>query len=91
MIRSLQSIVTGKVQGVAFRAWVSGQADSLNVKGWARNLADGAVEVLAQGDEAAVQELRTRLLGGSPLSRVHDVQSKWIEYDKEHERFEIRS
>lgn len=91
MIRSLQSIVTGKVQGVAYRAWIEGQAKSLDVKGWARNLADGTVEVLAQGDEAAVQELRTRLLKGSTLARVSDVRSKWIEYDKEHTGFEIRS
>lgn len=91
MIRSLQSIVTGTVQGVAFRAWVQGQAQSLGVTGWARNLADGAVEILAQGDEAAVQELRDRLLTGSPLSRVQDVRSKWIDYDKRHDRFEIRT
>lgn len=91
MIRSLQSIVTGTVQGVAFRAWVQGQAQSLGVTGWARNLADGAVEILAQGDETAVQELRDRLLTGSPLSRVQDVRSKWIDYDKRHDRFEIRT
>jgi len=91
MIRSLQSIVTGTVQGVAFRAWVQGQARSLGVSGWARNLADGAVEVLAQGDEAAVLELRDRLLTGPPLARVQDVRSKWLDYDKRHEHFAIRS
>lgn len=91
MIRSLQCIVNGKVQGVGFRAWVEGQAQSLGVNGWVRNLADGTVEVLAQGDNAAVQELATRLLAGSTLARVEDVNLKWIEYDKEHSGFEIRT
>ncbi|WP_461208495.1 acylphosphatase [Desulfocurvus sp. DL9XJH121] len=91
MIRSLQCVVTGNVQMVAFRAWISDQARSLGVKGWARNLADGTVEVLAQGDEAAVLELKKRLIAGSPLSKVQDVACKWIDYDKEHTEFQIRT
>ena len=91
MIRSLECIVTGKVQGVAFRSWVTEQAESLGVKGWVRNVADGTVEVLAQGDEGAVQELRKRMLGGSSLARVDDVSSKWIDYDKEFDQFEMRT
>lgn len=91
MIRSLECIVTGKVQGVAFRSWVAEQAKSLGVNGWVRNVADGTVEVLAQGDEDAVHELRTRILGGSSLARVEDFSSKWIEYDKEHTHFEMRT
>jgi acylphosphatase len=91
MIRSLQSIVTGTVQRVGLRSWIQGQARSLGVNGWVRNLADGTVEVLAQGDEAAVVELRDRLLTGSPLARIQDVRSKWLDYDKPHDRFEIRS
>jgi len=90
-MRSLQCIVTGKVQGVFFRSWVHDQASSLNVKGWVRNLAEGKVEVLAQGEEAAVEELRTRLQVGSSLSRVEKVDSQWIDYDKEHSEFQIRS
>jgi len=91
MVRSLQCLISGKVQGVYYRAWVHGQAVNLGVKGWVRNVADGAVEVLLQGDEAAVQELRGRLMQGSPLSRVEHVETKWLDYDKEHMDFEIRS
>jgi acylphosphatase len=90
MTRSLQCLVTGKVQGVMFRAWVHDQAASLGVRGWVRNLSDGKVEVLAQGDDAAIKELQTRLLTGSALARVEGLDCKWIEYDKEYPDFHVR-
>lgn len=91
MYRSLQCVVTGKVQGVAFRAWTADQATSLELRGWVRNLSDGTVEVLAQGDEDNILELRKRLIAGTAMARVEDVRSKWIDYDKEHSAFEIRT
>lgn len=90
-MRSLHCLVSGRVQGVYFRAWVFDQAQSLGLKGWTRNLADGKVEVLAQGDEATLEELRNRLHVGSQLSRVERVETNWIEYDKEYPEFQIRS
>lgn len=91
MVRSLQCVVSGKVQGVYFRSWIFDQAQSLGLKGWVRNLADGKIEVLAQGDDAALEELRKRLHVGSQLSRVEHVESNFIDYDKQHEEFQIRS
>jgi acylphosphatase len=91
MVRSLQCVVSGKVQGVYFRSWIFDQAQSLGLKGWVRNLADGKIEVLAQGDDAALEELRKRLHVGSQLSRVEHVESNWIDYDKQYEEFQIRS
>lgn len=90
MVRSMQCIVSGKVQGVFFRAWTSDQASNLGLTGWARNLDDGRVEVLMQGDEQTVGEMRSRLLQGSPMSLVQDVACKWIDYDKEYGAFSIR-
>lgn len=91
MMRSMQCVISGKVQGVFFRSWVHDQANSLDVKGWARNLDDGRVETLLQGDEGAVNEMRTRIMQGSTLSRIDDVACKWIDYDKEYDSFSIRS
>lgn len=91
MVRSLQCVITGKVQGVLFTSWVHGQAESLGLTGWVRNLDEGKVEVLAQGDEARIGEFKTRLLAGSSLARVDSLDSKWIDYDKRHEEFQIRS
>ncbi|GAB6175404.1 hypothetical protein JCM16814_02950 [Desulfobaculum senezii] len=91
MVRSLQCLITGTVQGVAFRVWTHDQAHNLGVTGWIRNLADGTVEVLAQGDDEAVNTLKRRLLAGPSLAKVENVQCKWIDYDTEHDEFHIRS
>ncbi len=89
-MKSLHCVVTGKVQGVFFRAWVFDQAQSLGVKGWVRNLRDGKIEILGQGDETSLTVLAERLPGGSPLSRVQEVETNWTEHDKEYQGFEIR-
>ncbi len=91
MTRSLQCLLTGTVQGVFLRSWIHDQAVSLGLKGWVRNIADGKIEVLAQGGDDVCESFRDRLYQGSPLSRIQKVDSKWIDYDKEYEAFEIRS
>lgn len=89
-MKTLHCIISGKVQGVWFRAWTQDQANNLNIKGWVRNLADGKVEVLAQGEEKDLEELKKRLLTGSPLSRVEKVESKYLDDFKEtYDKFEI--
>ncbi len=49
--------VTGYVQGVGFRAYVRRRALSLGLRGYAKNMPDGSVEVVAQGDESAIAQL----------------------------------
>ncbi|KHK00553.1 acylphosphatase [Desulfovibrio sp. TomC] len=87
---SLHATISGTVQGVYFRAWVCDQAVSLGLHGWVRNLADGQVEVLAQGAPEALDALKERLPQGSPLSRVDRVTANMIEYDKAFTAFTIR-
>lgn len=62
--------VAGKVQGVFFRASTREQAARLGLRGYARNLADGRVEVLAAGDAAALEILAEWLRHGPPHARV---------------------
>ncbi|GAB6042760.1 acylphosphatase [Endothiovibrio diazotrophicus] len=62
--------VEGRVQGVWFRASTREQAGRLGLTGHARNLPDGAVEVLACGDPAALDQLHRWLHHGPPLARV---------------------
>ena len=67
-------LVSGRVQGVWFRGSTQTQARSLGLTGRARNLADGRVEVIACGDDAAVQVLEAWLWQGPEMARVSDVQ-----------------
>jgi acylphosphatase len=67
--------VTGRVQGVYYRATAAGHARHLHIKGYARNLPDGRVEVLAHGSEAAHEELVKRLWIGSSASKVTSVEA----------------
>lgn len=62
--------VAGKVQGVFFRASTREQATRLGLRGYARNLADGRVEVLAAGDTSALDALADWLRHGPPHARV---------------------
>lgn len=67
-------VVTGKVQGVWFRASAKREADRLGVTGHARNLADGSVEVLACGTPETVAALIEWLHAGPALARVERVE-----------------
>lgn len=67
--------ISGRVQGVFFRASTRSEAERLGLAGWARNLADGRVEVLAQaGDDAAIDALARWLEHGPPQARVDRVE-----------------
>ncbi len=63
-------VVSGRVQGVWFRASTREQAERLGIRGHALNLADGSVEVVACGDRAALDELAAWLRQGPELARV---------------------
>lgn len=69
-------IVRGRVQGVCYRAFTEQEARRLGLRGWVRNLPDGAVEIVVAGlpDDPAVAALRSWCWQGSPASRVTAVE-----------------
>lgn len=67
-------VISGKVQGVFFRASTARVATGLGLRGHARNLDDGSVEVLAVGAPESVRELAAWLRQGPPSARVTDVR-----------------
>ncbi len=74
-----RSLVSGRVQGVWFRASTREQAERLGVTGYARNLCDGRVEVLACGSRDAVAKLETWLSTGPRGARVDTVHSETVD------------
>jgi len=68
--------VRGLVQGVWYRGTCAEQAEALGVSGWARNLADGRVEVVAEGDPDAVQQLVDWCWQGPPSACVVGVEEQ---------------
>ena len=81
--------VSGRVQGVCFRAATQEEANRLGVTGYARNLPDGRVEVLACGPAEAVAQLRSWLHRGPPAAQVTDVTCEPAE-DTPPEGFTVR-
>ena len=67
-------LVSGKVQGVCFRASTREQALKLGLRGYAKNLPDGRVEVLADGEASALDALERWLHVGPPMARVETVE-----------------
>ena len=82
--------VEGRVQGVFFRYETSRIAKSLDVKGWVRNLPDGRVEVVFEGEKENVEEMVKFCRRGPPGAQVDDVEVKWETYRGEFSGFEIR-
>lgn len=72
-MKTVRAMVSGRVQGVGFRYFVKNQADRLGLNGYARNLSDGRVEVVAQGEVGAVDKLLKQLDIGPRYSSVGSV------------------
>ncbi|MFC7301413.1 acylphosphatase [Cognatiluteimonas weifangensis] len=89
MDRSARFLISGKVQGVCFRASTHDAALRLGLRGYARNLPDGRVEVLATGDAAALDALAQWLQHGPPLARVDAVERHEADRDGAVRGFEV--
>jgi acylphosphatase len=82
----LHVVVRGRVQGVGFRWFVRQQARALGVRGWVRNRTDGSVEVEAEGEAAALRELRASLArgpSGAYVASVDDVRASEPDTDRQ--------
>jgi acylphosphatase len=71
-----QVMVTGRVQGVGYRAWVEHRARAHGLEGWVRNRRDGSVEALFAGPAEVVSEMVARCRRGPSSARVETVQDE---------------
>ena len=81
--------VSGRVQGVFYRDHTRRWAISSGLSGWVKNLADGRVEVLVEGEKKKIEGLIDRLREGPPMSRVENVAAEWEEYTGEFSDFRV--
>ncbi len=83
-------LLQGRVQGVSFRYYTMQEARSLGLTGWVRNLWDGRVEVLFEGDEGAVKQMIVWCQQGPPSAVVEEVEIAWEEPTAEFNNFRVR-
>ena len=72
-MRCVHVAITGRVQGVWYRAWTTEEARDLGLDGWVRNRPDGSVEAVFSGQEADVEAMVLLCWSGPPLARVEGV------------------
>ena len=82
-------VLSGRVQGVAFRYYARNMADKLGVKGWIRNLDNGDVEAVIEGKKVAVQQMVVWCKKGPSLAVVENISIDWQAYTGEFHKFNI--
>lgn len=89
-MKRLTANITGQVQGVSYRYYARREANRLGLTGWVQNERDGSVQLVAEGSEESLAELRRFLQEGSPMARVNNVQASMSNASGEFARFEVR-
>ncbi|MDN5341629.1 MULTISPECIES: acylphosphatase [Oceanotoga] len=73
---STKLIVYGRVQGVGFRFYIKTQANKYNINGYIKNLIDGSVEIVAQGQESDLNSFKASIIRGNGFSRVENIEEE---------------
>ena len=75
-MKAKRLVISGRVQGVGFRAWMQEHARALGLSGWVRNRVDGTVEALVAGEVAAVEELLRLCRRGPRMAEVVSIDEE---------------
>ena len=89
-MKKVRAIVSGRVQGVWYRAHTRDKAVELGIRGFVRNLPDGTVEIVAQGDDEQVDALMNWARIGPPLADVTEVRAREMAEDEVFSSFDVR-
>jgi acylphosphatase len=82
-------VIHGDVQGVGFRYFVTRHAQARGLRGWVRNRSDGAVELVAEGERAKLDELLEAARQGPRHARVDSVDAQWSRAEGGLDRFDL--
>jgi len=88
-IKAVHAFISGRVQGVFYRASAYDEAKRLGLKGWVKNLPDGRVELYAEGPAKTVDALIAWCWKGPPAARVDAIEAEELEPTGVHSSFEI--
>jgi len=83
-------LISGKVQGVGYRFFVSDTARSLGLTGWVRNNPDGTVESEADGEKDAVENFIEQIRENHPWARIDGIKIVWADFDGKNKNFNIK-
>lgn len=72
-MKTVRAVISGRVQGVWYRAWTQKKAIALGLAGWVRNRSDGSVEALFSGPDDSVDTMLAKCKKGPPLARVDAI------------------
>ncbi len=81
--------VSGFVQGVGYRYFIARAASALEIKGYAKNLWNGGVEIYAEGRKEFLADLAKNAKEGPPHATVTDCKVEWLEFKNKYDNFEI--
>lgn len=90
MTKAVHATITGRVQGVFYRAWTETEAKKRQLRGWVRNRGDGSVEAVFAGNDADVDDMLDVCRDGPPAARVTDINVKEAEAADIPDSFEVR-
>ena len=88
--KAVEARISGRVQGVNFRAWTQEQAEARGLRGWVLNNPDGSVEAVFAGPSGTVDEMLDLCRQGPAVARVDSVETRDLAEDPGVARFEVR-
>jgi acylphosphatase len=90
MIEQFKALIHGRVQGVGYRFFAERWANELGITGYAKNLYNGDVEVVAQGDKPSLETYLAKLREGPHASRVSNIDVEWQPITDHYPSFDIQ-
>jgi acylphosphatase len=88
-MKRIHVFVSGRVQGVSFRAFAKREAQKFNIQGFARNLSDGRVEIVGEGNEEVLKEFLISVKMGHPIASVEHIDVEWSDDKGEFKDFSV--
>jgi len=83
-------LISGRVQGVFYRAFTEDAAHLLDLKGWVKNRSDGNVEAIFEGKKEAIESAIRSCYKGPPAAKVNNIEVKWEIFKGEFDTFSVR-